>query len=284
MEESSLTDVGHPPGKDGSVSKSKQWLETSADNFLIPHPNRDTLHDSSIKLYEGGNYCTSDETVYIGESVSGNNQIGLPVSELYLAGKIWIEIKVMLQCERDTYLDCVFVVKNSLHSPTGDEDRLPSGMERDRTMLVEIAKSIELPEGMRLGTTRALIRLQRINRCGGFGGKQFEGVSEVPPLVVVGHPCDNGETNILGMELSRLIGSDVPSELIQSRPQAIKELPIFHSDFRWDCMKLSPTNAATCLQVVLCSDGIRFRKKFSHESIKNIQVIFRPFGFHSYID
>jgi len=115
---------------------------------------------SESKLLELRNHYISNEAVYITQSLAADAPVGLPVAELYLTASLWFEVEMRLFFDGDTHFNCVFA-QEMLDLDTGlvwNENRHRSGVKGNEAMLIEIAKSIQLPEGMLLRATSRLLK------------------------------------------------------------------------------------------------------------------------------
>jgi hypothetical protein len=101
------------------------------------------------KFSEFRNNSAFDEAVYIGESVMGDTDIGIPFAKLYREHRIWFEIQLVLVPKRDTYLNYIFAVKvlNQHGRIIRNKNRDSSAVDRDDAMLVDIAERVQLQRG-----------------------------------------------------------------------------------------------------------------------------------------
>lgn len=100
--------------------------------------------------------------------------------------------------QRNTHFDCIFVVE-MLNLGSGimwNENRHRSRMRGDQAMLVEIAKSIQLPQGMFLRRTRSLIRLKSVDFRRDGIRKTPKNFSIVSSGVTAGEVLINRETDV----------------------------------------------------------------------------------------
>ena len=273
----------------GKTVRSKgQEPSWPVKGFGITVPVGGSIDDRPVESGEFWEDGASDKTVYIGECVPGNHQIGVPLAKLYLSGRIWIEIELVLVGEGNNYLNCIFIVKfsdNGRGVGMGDEDGLGSRIDGDDAMLVDIAKLIQLPKGMLLRRTRSFVRLKCINSSRNLIGEKIESLPQIFPVIAGLNLGENGKTNKSGF--AGIIPSrgqrKLPSHLIQTRTQTVEKFTQQHSHNWIHCIKLGPADIEGILNIFFCGDGTRFLKKSVHLPIEHIEVIFRPVGFHYYV-
>ena len=101
---------------------------SSIDWSDFVHPQRFSGYVRQIESFKSRNDCTSNEVVYIAESVAGDSPIGVPFAKLYLVGHCWLEIEMSFVIFGNTYLNCVFTVEilNVNSGNVGHEEIDPS--------------------------------------------------------------------------------------------------------------------------------------------------------------
>ena len=236
---------------------------------------------SQIELKKRWNDRTCDEPVYIAESVNGQGPVGFPLSDLYVTGSLWIEVKIRFVLDGDTYFDSIFEIDN-VGDGTGDMGVIngsTSGVNRDQAMLVKIAKFVQLPEGMILRRFRSFVRLKSVNFSRDIVRKELQSMGVVPPSIASVEILGDREGNVFGGVSPSFRRSHLPSHLVKPTPQTVKELSENHSKFGLEGFKCVPLDVASVLGVVLAGDAIRFFKKDSNMPIESIKVRLCPFRF-----
>ena len=235
-----------------------------------------SIREEARKFWD---HCTSDEAVYVGQPVSGNSDIALPFSELYLRGDAWLEVEVFFVNEWNTHLHCILeAVINSGRRINGHEDGETSGRERDRFMLVEVAKKLQLPESVILRRATTIIRLKQSN----FSRDGIRKPLQDSGKAFSGAVLNNREEDISRVGLLRGGESQIPGSLIQSGTETIQKFPEKHSN-DWRKRRLfCPADVPHIFKIVSSGDSIGFPEVDADFPIEFIKVHLRPAGLHLY--
>jgi hypothetical protein len=267
-------------GGKGDVSNS-----LLVNSLTRQSPNIGSCYGPRNEAGKSWEYCVSKEAVYIGNFLSGHGKIGVPFAELYNHGRAWIEVELPLVLKGNAYFHCIFIVEvlDENSGIVGNENVQSSRVNGDDAMLVEIAKQMQIPEGMVLRRTTSLVRLNCVNLSGDFIGKQLE-----PALITlkpfgVGDIGDNGEVNIPFGVLPRSGQRKLPSKLVESRTETIQELAQEHSDNNVHGLQLRPADISRILRILLCDDGVRVFNVNVEFPIESIKMRLCPIGFHCQI-
>jgi hypothetical protein len=263
-------------GGKGDVSDS-----LLVDSLTRKNPNIRSCYDPRDEARKSWDYCVSKEAVYIGNFLSGHRKVGIPFPELYNHGRAWIEVELPLVLKGNTYFHCIFIVEvlDQNSGIIGDENVQSSGVNGDDAMLVEIAKHMQIPEGMVLRRTTSLVRLNCVNLSGDFIGKQLEPALITPKPVGLRDIGDDREVNIPFGVLPRSGERELPSKLIESGTETIQELSQEHSNNDVHRLHLRPADISRILRILLCDDGVRVFKVNVEFPIESIKMRLCPFGF-----
>lgn len=248
-------------------------------NFVDPHHFAGYVRE--IERHKSRNDCANDETVYIAESVEGDSPVGVPFAKLYLVGQCWLEVELIFVLFGNAYLKCVLIVEifglNSRNLGGKDGDSL--GVDRDNDVLIEVAKFVQLPKGMILRRIRSLVRLQSVNFFRDVIREEPESPSVISSPVGVAQVFRNREVNVSG-KISPSIGiGQLPSHLVEARPEAVQELPEFHPHNRLEGLSFVPLDVSSIVRFVLADDGVRFLHISGHVPVESVKVKFCPFRF-----
>jgi hypothetical protein len=115
---------------------------------------------------ESWDHVVSDKIVYSFDSTKIAGNPLSRISKLYIEGNVWIEVHITFHGERDHYL--ILLENDQWMQAPGDVGKFEFGnrsVKRDSSMLVDVAKTIQLPEqvasdGQGIAT---VVRLKRFN-------------------------------------------------------------------------------------------------------------------------
>jgi hypothetical protein len=248
----------------------------------IVNPERFDGYVREIERHKSRNDCTSYEVVYIAESGEGKPPIGVPFADLYGFGQCWLEIEMVFVLFGNTHLKCVFVVEMFDFDARNSRDEWidPSRVNREELVLVEIAKFIQLPKGMSLRRIRSLVRLNSINLSPDIVRESPQRTSIIAPSTLVDEVLGNGEVNISRGILPSSGRCELPSHLVKTRPETVKEFAEFHPDNGVERFHLKPFDVASVARIVLANDGVRFFHVGGHMPVQSVKVKLCPFSFH----
>ena len=267
---------------DASVRKLVQSINWS--DFV--DPQRFSGYVREIERHKSRNDCTSYEAVYIAELVEGKSPIGTPFANLYRVGQCWSEIEVIFVLFGNAHLNCIFSVEIlDLDSGNVGVERVDSsGMNREKLVLVEIAKFIQLPKGVSLWRVRSLVRLNSIYLSPNILGELPQSCGIVAPSVPTASVplpkvFGNREVDVSqGSPASRWAW---PFAKPFDRGQTLDSIGIPRVPFpvRSQAFQFKPLDVASIIRVVLSNDGVRFSHVGGHVPIKSVKVKLCPFRF-----
>ena len=257
-----------------SESESINWSD-------FVDPQRFSGYVREIERHKSRNDCTSYEAVYIAEPAERKSPIGVPFADLYRVGQCWLEIEVVFVLFGHAHLNCVFLVEMlDLESGnTGDEGIDSPGMNREKLVLIEIAKFIQLPKGMSLRRVRSLVRLDSIKLFRNVAREQSESVTIPFGVTWFGNVSEDREVNVARRIAPSIRESELPSHLVQAGSETVQEFSEFHSQHGLDGFQLKPSDVSSVLRVVLGNDGVRFLHVGGHMPIESVKVKLCPFRF-----
>ena len=263
------------------MSGQTSSLFVSIDGSDAVNPDLLLQQRSKIELQKRWDDCTCDEAVYIAESAHGQCPVGLPITNLYLAGVIWFEVELRFVLYGNTYLDSIFDIDGVDESirNVGVINRSSSRMDGDEAVLIQIAKLVQLPEGMALRRVRSFVRLKSVKLFRNIGREQAEMLPVSRGILGFRDIREDWEENIPRSVAPCVRESQLPSHLIESRTQAVEKLSKDHSEFGLEGIKCVPLDVASVLGVILASDGVRFFKKNVNMPLESIKVRLCPFRF-----
>ena len=261
-------------------------LDESIDWSDFVNPQRFSMYVREIERHKSRNDCTSYEAVYIAEPVERQSPIGIPFADLYRVGQCWLEIEVVFVLFGHAHLNCIFLIE-MIDLDSGDfgsKEVDPAGVDGDQFVLVEIAKFIQLPKGMRLRRVRSLVRLNSIDLSSDIMGESPQSVGITTPSVPAAgirftEVFGNREENV-SLEVAPSIGQGhLPSHLIESRAETVEEFSKLHPQHRIKAFQFKPFDISSILRVVLGNDGVRFFHVGGHVPIESVKVKLCPFRF-----
>src|SRR5258708_26516923 len=196
--------------------------------------------------------------MYIGEFVSRDYQVGIPFSKLYRGNRIWLEVELRLVAKGNAHLDCVFVVEMLNFGSQGVRDKNVKALAVDRydRVLVDIAKLIQLPQGMVLSSARSLVRLKSVNLLLDIIREPVQSPSVVLPILAVGDSLENREGQDGREILSGCRSRNLPSELVKSGTKVIEELPEQHPYNGVHSPQLTPVDVPRIRSILLPDHGV----------------------------
>jgi hypothetical protein len=230
-------------------------------------------------------YFVSDEIVYGTQAVDINFEIARSVDTVdwlseYDSGRFYIELKFVFFGEQDTYYHCILetalvdpVLRNALRSNT--EGDMTNG---DESVLIDVAKFVELPQGMLLEHRPSVIRLKRFN-----DGERYR--RDVRDFFVVPSVAGSGAfgLNREGRVAPRRIGSEqgqLPCEVIETGTKGIGKLSNQHANRNRSGFLLNAYTMPRALNIVLSRNEVGIFPKFGHFPFEFIETYIRPTTFH----
>jgi hypothetical protein len=96
----------------------------------------------------------------------------------------------------------------------------------------------------------------------------------------VGEVFTDREVNVSGSVESGSGISHLPSHLVETTPETIKEFTDFHSHDGFKGFHLESLDVASVISVILSDDGVRFFHMGISMPIKSVKVKLCPFGFN----
>lgn len=226
----------------------------------------------------------SDELVYVLQPLKRDFEVRRRISGFnwvskYDCGEVYIDVKFAFLGERNTYFNAMIRIASPNSGNCGrDRDLECDVTDRDDPMLVDVAKSIQLPEGMILERRPSFIWLKRLDN----GERWLGNINDFFLVTFVGDGRTlgiNGESSLP----SRFIGSEqrkLPSQMVKPRPESISELPDKHTyrvggDFLFDIDAIP-----RLFNVVLSVDEVGIFPKFGDFPLEFIEALIPPTKFH----
>ena len=236
-------------------------------------------------------HFVSDEAVYFCESVSGKRELGsggLVRLDNYQRGRQWFDLHVTLQADRKRYFR---VTISGCHNLAHiDRSRRPRSLDIDQCVtdsdcgvLVEIAKLIQLPKGMRLRGLPSHIRLKLLDDTDGITGEIPCRVDESLPVNIAVSRL-NRETALIAGALTTQ-ERELPYKLVQRGAERISELANNDGDVAVPWFEFHAYDVKALFRIVFFSDGVGIVcLKSGPFVINKLEMFTRPAGFHTRIE
>ena len=252
----------------------------------------DTL-DLREESLESWDYAVSDKLVYFCDvSVQEKERTPWPGAwrfidwiTKYKVGRAWLEFYFeFIGYGNVSFYGIANVLCTYLDTAVGgDHLEAQLGMaDRNRPVLVEVAKFVELPEGVFVEGIPSVVRLKRLDDLNRFRWNTFR---DAPELTF---DKSHWGGSIVDGELGPMVGGvsiqqgKLPRKLVEPRSQVVGDLANEKRDDVGDSLVFKPNDVDSLFDVVLFRDGNRFtRKKQTNLAVKCIHVFFRPHGFYT---
>ena len=203
----------------------------------------------------------------------------------YKVGRAWLEFYFELIGHGNTNFYGIANVLGA-HLDTsvgGDHVEAQIGMaDRNRPVLVEVAKLVELPEGVLVESIPSVVRLKRLDDLSRFRWKTCH---DDPKLTFDQSPW--GGLMIDGEFGSRVRGvsvqqGELPRELVESGSQVVGDLANEKRDDVGNYLVFKPDDVDSVFDIIMFRDGNRFTcNKQVDFAVKCIHMFFRPHGLYS---
>ena len=202
--------------------------------------------------------------------------VGWPAE--YKLGRAWLEVHFVLGGEREMKFNAIVKI-DRLHRNVGVNLQL-GATDRHRGVFVDIAQFVQLPKGVSLEVIPSLVRLKRLDDLDCLAGDVPRNTPE--PLLAPLRPVPvNGEGCFTGRGATAQ-QSELPSELIQPRPQVVGELSDQQRDLVGDARLLKADDMESLFRIILFRYGnVLTPKKQPDFPLKSLEVFFRPQGFYA---
>lgn len=236
------------------------------------------LREEARKSWE---HATLDEVVYLCDAAIPNLERCAGTVDWFTKYQLrdtWLEYHIVLGGERESHFKAI-IEFSARSRPRGDEHVERCRVHCEDGVLVDIAQSIQLPQGMALERCPSMVWLKRFDNSGGVGGDVCGRSLESPPASG-GVVAMNRETGIRGRRRACEQG-ELPSKLIQSGSKSVDEVSKKQGDPFIQGLHFKPDDVSLILNIVLFRDGVWFgRPKGGHFCVKLVEVFFRPTYFH----
>jgi len=240
----------------------------------------DLLREEARKSWD---YFESDEIIYFAESSKSNLEIGDSVRcvdwvSKYNVGDIYLELKAVLLGERNSYFNYVIEVlpeylTNAIHS----NGKLDTAKGHD-LMLVDVAKFVQLPEGMTLKCCPSFVRLKRLDNAESYR----RDVSNFFPITLIAGERDLGINRETRLPSGFVSGEqrELPSEVVETGTNGIGELT--NQQRKWiGCNSLfNPRDVCSFFKIILSGDGVGIFPIAPDFPFEFVEVFIRPTKFH----
>jgi len=230
-------------------------------------------------------HVVSDEVVYVCESTLPNfKRLPGAIDWLtkYKLGRLWVELHFVLQGQRNGYFNAIVEFAGNKRGNgfrLDDSEAQGSRIDRHHNVLVEVAKVVQLPQGVILKGCPSVVRLQLFDDHNRYAAHRFDRPVKLRPTLPTAD-AKNGEGRVSGW-LGTIEQRELPRQLIQTGPKAVSELANEQRDGLRHGTHLKPDDVAGVLNIVLFYDGTVFTSPVSHKfRVESIEVLFRPAGFH----
>jgi len=230
----------------------------------------------------------SDEVVYLAQAVHSNLEArdrirGLDWLSEYNLGNIHIELRLVFFGQRNTHYRCVIEIASpNLRNVEDANLKLDAG-DTDELVLVHIAESIQLPEGVILKRCPSLVRLKGIDSPF-HGSRKFHvarKVSDTVPIpgLRVRRSSEDGESSpvIRGVSGKQ---SELPCKMVETRPEIVSKLPNKHANWVGSDFLLNAKEMPRVLDIILSREEVCIIPKFFDFSLQFVEALIPPTKFH----
>jgi hypothetical protein len=260
--------------------------------------------DLRKEAHESWEHGVTNELVYIPDALPVFDKTALitrteTLAEIYLKGDAWIELQFSLIGERDTeYMvvaECVNAKINGDFDDHSAKDWLYTHdialgnfrklkkpltpVSGNPSVLVEVAHSIETPEGMRLVGVPSVIRL----KCQNLGSGSFRNsIGLFAESFSASTVIDFHDWELGAIRLNRRTTPpcQTPHKLIQTGSHVVEGIPDNETDIIRDIMKRALHAMPLLFQIIVKRDSVSLltRERFQ-QTIQSIQMRLRPTQF-----
>jgi hypothetical protein len=246
--------------------------------------------DGSVSLreerFKSWDCIVSDELVYGFETINSNLEITVHSGLLdwfakYNSGDLYLELNLVFLGKRNCYARCVAIGVGGATRATDAIDAQPeiNRTNSDNLMLVDIAKLVDLPEGVRLKRWPSRIWLKGLDDLQSFRG--YAGDLFIETLThrtgTLGFNREGGQpTGFISSEQSKL-----PSKLIQAGANTISEFPNEGADGIRDKCLCSAQDVPSLFNIIVSVFGIGFAFSKARDFLPElVEVFVRPTKLH----
>jgi hypothetical protein len=239
-----------------------------------------TLREEARKSWD---YFKSDEIIYFAESVESHLEIRNSVCCIdwiskYNVGDIYLELKVVLFGERNSYFNYVIEVApecltNSIHL----NGKLYAAKCHD-LMLIDIAKFVQLPEGMISKSCPGFVRLKRLDNGDNFRRE----VRDFFPVTLIGGERTFGIDREAGLPSRFISGQqcELPCQMVKSRANGVGKLANQERKGVGCNSLFDPHDVCSLFRIVLFRDGAGIFSIASDFAFEFVEMFIRPTQFH----
>lgn len=219
------------------------------------------MYDPSYVLLkesrESWDYVLTHKVVYSLDpaEIAGNSLSR--ISELYLEGNVWIEVHILFHGERGHYL----IILEADHRTQMGRHAAERSMERNPSMLIDVAKTVQLPEqmasdGRSIATT---VRLKRFNDHDCICGNPLrKGLETFPGLAA--------ERDVLvenrKLSVSRVVEREFcesPDKLVEGGAKAVQDIPHYQVESVGGICGIYANDVDSVFNIILTDKGVGFR-------------------------
>lgn len=160
-----------------------------------------------------------------------------------------------------------------------------AGLYGENSMLIDDAEFVKHIERMHLVSRRSVIRLKRFDNWNGSGKDILDSIAgrERPWSARRSRPHRERRMSarVLGTSVQE---RELPSQLVEAGTKGIRKFASEKGDGLGHGVELKPYNVPLFLAIILTCDGVCVLKELCKFSIKFVEMLLRPVGFHLRID
>jgi len=230
-------------------------------------------------------HVLTDETVYFYDVALGKTEVRSRCFEWlaeYQSGRLRVDFNFVLSAQRNQDLKFRGVVVGNCRHGFRKFDGHFGGVVADGGVLIQVAQSIQLPQGMRPVILPACMWLQVLNDVDGCGWniprRQHELLSAPSTVVRL-----NGE-RARARRFASTEQSQLPDEVVERGTQVVGKLTDGDWSQRRTDVEFDVDSVKSMFRVVLFRDGVWVLPKFTEFALKDFEVSCRSVGLHLRID
>lgn len=236
---------------------------------------------------KGWDHAVSNEVVYLSQSRPANLESSIEISEHYIHGDVWFEVHFTCPGgeQGDTHFNAILEI-NQIALPVRQRemDLKRTIAKRNNSVLVDVPKFIELPEGIILKSCPTQVRLKLVKYICHCGWKQTSAIV-VRGVSVLGDKEADVPFLPRGEFFSGIKMGQPPRQQVERRAQIVDEVTQQDRNRCSDSRDLQAIDVESILEIGLLPDGIRFATKPNVQfPLKLVEVMTRPCGLHFYVD
>jgi hypothetical protein len=227
---------------------------------------------------ESWNHAVSDELVNFRNTIQVSRNVLGKVPKDYVKGNIWIEAHLTFHIQRDAYHLLALIEFEKSGAALREIRKLKNelgAMDRNPSMLVDVAQTVETPEQMGL-RLRSIVRLKAFDElcCTCWNPRSVTGKASSRLGVV---PIKNRKLGSIGIRRGEF--SELPDGLVESRTEAIEQVSQDQRKIVRCVLDLNPNLIPETLHIFLTNEGIGFGFQESVQlTPESVKVYLRPCG------